>query len=122
LNQRRLEQRPRRWEAIADRLKVGFAGSMPGHVYIMASQKHGTLYTGVTSDLYRRVLEHRQGDIDGFTRRYGVNRLVWHRHYDDIEDAIADEKRIKRWRRKWKLEMIEAQNPEWIDLFDEISR
>jgi putative endonuclease len=95
---------------------------MPGHVYIMASQKHGTLYTGVTSDLYRRVLEHRQGDIDGFTRRYGVKRLVWHRHYDDIEDAIADEKRIKRWRRKWKLEMIESQNPEWIDLFEEISR
>jgi len=95
---------------------------MPGHVYILASQKHGTLYTGVTADLYRRVQENREGDIAGFTRRYGVKRLVWHRFYDDIEDAILDEKRIKRWRRKWKLELIEADNPEWEDLFDEISR
>ena len=95
---------------------------MPGHVYIMASRKHGTLYTGVTSDLYRRVHEHREGDIAGFTRRYDVKRLVWHRFYYDIEDAIADEKRIKRWRRKWKLELIEAQNPEWMDLFGDFSR
>jgi len=95
---------------------------MPGHVYILASQMHGTLYTGVTSDLYRRVLEHRQGDIPGFTARYGVKRLVWHRFYHDIEDAIADEKRIKRWGRKWKLELIETANPDWVDLFDDIAK
>ena len=95
---------------------------MPGHVYILASQMHGTLYTGVTSDLYRRVLEHRQGDIRGFTARYEVKRLVWHQFYHDIEDAIADEKRIKRWHRKWKLELIEAMNPDWIDLFDDVAK
>lgn len=95
---------------------------MPGHVYILASQMHGTLYTGVTSDLYRRVLEHRQGDIRGFTARYEVKRLVWHRFHHDIEDAIADEKRIKRWHRKWKLELIEAMNPDWMDLFDDVAK
>ena len=95
---------------------------MPGHVYILASRMNGTLYTGVTADLWRRVREHKQGDIPGFTKRYEVKRLVWHRFYHDIEDAIADEKRIKRWRRKWKLELIESINPRWLDLTEDLSK
>ena len=91
---------------------------MAGYVYILASRKNGTLYTGVTSDLERRIWEHREELTGGFTKKYGVKRLVWYRDYDDIRDAIADEKRIKGWRRKWKLELIEAMNPGWHDLYE----
>ncbi|SFU13568.1 GIY-YIG nuclease family protein [Mesorhizobium sp. YR577] len=91
---------------------------MTGYVYILASRKNGTLYTGVTGDLERRVWEHREGLTDGFTKKYGVRRLVWYRDYVDIGDAIVDEKRIKKWRRKWKLELIEAMNPEWDNLYE----
>jgi putative endonuclease len=93
---------------------------MGGHVYIMASRKNGTLYTGVTADLARRVWEHRDKVVPGFTARYGVTRLVWYREFDDIEIAIAEEKRIKRWRRAWKIQMIERMNPEWEDLYANI--
>ncbi len=93
---------------------------MGGHVYIMASRKNGTLYTGVTADLARRVWEHRDKVLPGFTSRYGVTRLVWYRAFDDIEIAIAEEKRIKRWRRAWKIQMIEQMNPEWEDLYANI--
>ncbi len=85
--------------------------------YILASQKNGTLYTGVTGDLEHRVWEHREGLTGGFSKRYGVKRLVWYREYVEIGDAIADEKRIKRWLREWKLQLIELMNPEWEDLY-----
>ncbi|MCO5146230.1 MAG: GIY-YIG nuclease family protein [Aquamicrobium sp.] len=95
---------------------------MGGYVYILASRKNGTLYTGVTSDLQGRIWEHREGITAGFTTKYDVRHLVWYRDYSDIRDAIDDEKRIKRWRRKWKLSLIEAMNPQWRDLYEEICR
>lgn len=90
---------------------------MSGYVYIMASRKNGTLYTGVTADLARRAYEHRDKLSGGFTTRYDVKRLIWYREYSDITEAIADEKRIKRWQRRWKIELIEKMNPEWEDLY-----
>lgn len=84
---------------------------------MMASAPNGTLYTGVTTDLARRVWEHRDRVTGGFTSRYGVRLLVWYREYENVIDAIADEKRIKRWRRAWKIEMIEKTNPLWADLY-----
>ena len=85
---------------------------MPGFAYILASKKIGTLYTGVTNDLIRRVMEHRDGTIKGFTSRYKVHKLVWYEHFDHVDDAIACEKRIKEWKREWKLELIEKFNPD----------
>jgi len=85
-------------------------------VYILASRWRGTLYTGVTSDLARRVHQHRQHSLGGFTSRYGVTRLVWYLQGDDIAAAIALEKKIKNRGRQWKIELIEAQNPDWHDL------
>ena len=89
-------------------------------VYILSNRRHGTLYTGVTNDLVRRVHEHRQGDVEGFTSRYGLKRLVWYEPFDDIEQAILREKRIKRWRRHWKIQLVEKRNPDWRDLWEEI--
>jgi putative endonuclease len=89
---------------------------MGGHVYILASRRYGTLYTGVTSDLTRRIFEHREGLIPGFTREYGVKRLVFAETHDDISEAIIREKRIKDWRRDWKINLIERDNPLWDDL------
>jgi putative endonuclease len=86
-------------------------------VYIMASQRNGTLYVGVTSDLSRRAYEHREGLIKGFTTRYGVTMLVWYERFPTVDEAITFEKRLKRWRRKWKLELIEKMNPQWLDLY-----
>ncbi|MEE2951806.1 MAG: GIY-YIG nuclease family protein [Pseudomonadota bacterium] len=94
---------------------------MGGWVYIMASQRNGTLYVGVTSDLYKRVQEHRDGSMGGFTARYGCKTLVWHERHDDIESAIQRETSLKRYRRAWKLRLIEDLNPEWFDLFDRFS-
>jgi putative endonuclease len=91
---------------------------MQSWVYILASKRNGTLYTGVTTDLARRAWEHREGALPGFTKRYGVTHLVWFETYDSVLDAIAREKAIKRWRRAWKLALIEAQNPQWLDLYD----
>ena len=85
-------------------------------VYIMASKRHGTLYTGVTSNLMQRIAQHREGLIPGFTRRYKVRRLVHYELHGTMEDAIVREKRIKEWRRDWKIELIERQNPLWEDL------
>jgi putative endonuclease len=85
-------------------------------VYIMASRRHGTLYIGVTSDLVRRIDQHRRGLLPGFTRQYGVTRLVWNELHDTMDAAIAREKRLKGWRRAWKIILIEANNPEWLDL------
>ena len=86
-------------------------------VYIMASRKHGTLYVGVTSELLNRVAQHREGLTPGFTRRYGVKRLVWYETHDDITEAIQRETSIKRYKREWKLNLIERDNPNWDDLF-----
>ncbi len=97
------------------------AGSQPC-VYLLASRRNGTLYTGVTSDLPRRIWEHREGVAEGFTRRYGVKRLVYYELHATMEAAITREKQIKEWRRAWKIELIEAVNPEWRDLFEEIAR
>ena len=85
-------------------------------VYILASQRNGTLYTGVTSDLVKRVHEHRGNAVPGFTRDYGVKRLVWFEIHETIESGIVREKRIKKWNRAWKLELIEKSNPAWRDL------
>ena len=90
-------------------------------VYMMASGKRGTIYTGVTSDLVVRVWQHRTHAMPkSFTARYNVTRLVWYEPHDDAEHAITREKRIKEWRRAWKVELIEANNPRWDDLWDEI--
>ena len=87
-------------------------------VYILASGRNGTLYTGVTSDLIRRVWEHREGLGSTFAARYGVIRLVWYEHHGMMAMAIAREKRIKKWNRAWKIRMIEESNPRWLDLYE----
>jgi putative endonuclease len=87
------------------------------YVYILANRRNGTLYTGVTNDLRRRVLEHKDGTIDGFTRKHQLQMLVYFERHNDIEQAIRREKSIKRWRRKWKLGLIESMNPHWVDLY-----
>jgi putative endonuclease len=92
----------------------------PGFVYILASKRNGTLYVGVTSDLVARIHQHKKGAIPGFTRKYDVKRLVWFETHEDIEEALIRERRIKNWRRKWKLQLIEKDNPYWRDLFFEI--
>jgi putative endonuclease len=86
-------------------------------VYMMASRKHGTLYIGVTSALLTRVTQHREGVFEGFTKRYGVKRLVWIEWHDRIESAIHREKRLKEYPRQWKVNLIERENPDWHDLF-----
>jgi putative endonuclease len=90
------------------------------YVYLLASHKNGTLYLGVTRDLVRRTYEHKQKIVPGFTKRYGIARLVWFKCYDDPLNAIAREKEIKKWRREWKIELIEKANAEWHDLYPEI--
>ena len=87
------------------------------YVYILASKIGGTLYIGVTNDLIRRVWEHREQVVDGFTRKYDVHRLVYYEQFDDIENAITREKRLKKWNRDWKVRLIEENNPDWDDLF-----
>ena len=92
------------------------------YVYLLASGKHHTLYLGVTNDLIRRVYEHKTKAKPGFTSRYDVNRLVWFEIYDDAETAITREKEIKKWRRDWKVALIEEANPHWDDLYDSITK
>jgi putative endonuclease len=89
-------------------------------VYILASKRNGTLYTGVTHDLVRRIGEHKDNLVEGFTKRYGVHSLVYFEFHDSMTSAITREKQIKKWNRAWKLRLIEAGNPQWRDLFDEI--
>ena len=88
------------------------------YVYLLASKRNGTLYAGVTNDLARRVWEHKSGYIKGFTDKYNVKTLVWFEHHTCINAAIAREKRIKRWRRSWKLDLIETDDPAWHDLYE----
>ena len=94
------------------------AWALAFYVYLLASGKHGTLYIGVTNDLVRRVYEHKQKLVAGFTSRYGVNRLVWYEVYDDPTNAITREKELKKWRRDWKIRLIGESNPDWVDLYD----
>ncbi len=90
-------------------------------VYIMASQRNGTLYIGVTNDVVRRVWEHKNGVVDGFTKKYGVHMLVYYELHETMPDAILREKRMKRWARDWKIELIESVNPAWRDLYRDIT-
>ncbi len=90
------------------------------YVYIMASKRNGTLYIGVTNDLLRRVTEHKQGLVDGFSKKYGTKMLVYFEETSDVEAALNREKRLKTWLRKWKIALIEEKNPEWKDLYDEL--
>jgi putative endonuclease len=87
---------------------------------MLASKRNGTLYVGVTSDLNRRIWEHKIGAVEGFTKRYRVHRLVYAEFHATMEAAIVREKRIKNWRRAWKIELIEEANPTWRDLFNEV--
>jgi putative endonuclease len=89
-------------------------------VYILASKRNGTLYIGVTSDLVKRVWEHKNNMVEGFTKRYGVHRLVWYEMHEGMESAIEREKQLKEWKRKWKLELIESINASWEDLYHTI--
>lgn len=89
-------------------------------VYLLASRRNGTLYVGVTSDLVKRVWEHKENLADGFTKRYGVHALVWYEPHGSMESAIQREKAIKEWKRRWKLELIEKTNPQWRDLYADL--
>ncbi len=89
-------------------------------VYMLSSKRNGTLYIGVTSDLVKRVWEHKNDIIEGFTKRYCVHILVWFERHESMESAIMKEKQLKGWRRKWKLELIESVNPDWMDLYQTI--
>ena len=86
------------------------------YVYILASKRNGTLYTGITNDLARRVIEHKSGLIKGFTKKYSVNKLVYFESTNDVNAAILREKRLKKWKRQWKTGLIEKSNPDWKDL------
>ncbi|MDH6206580.1 MULTISPECIES: GIY-YIG nuclease family protein [Rhizobium] len=90
---------------------------MAGYVYIVTNQKNGTLYIGVTSDLERRIYEHREGLTPGFAWKYGCTRLVWYEEHWDIGSAIQREKSLKRWYRQWKIDLVETMNPNWNDLY-----
>jgi putative endonuclease len=92
------------------------------YVYLLASGKYGTLYAGVTNDLIRRIYEHRTKAVPGFTSRYNVTRLVWYENHDNATSAISREKDIKKWRRDWKIRLIEEDNPDWSDLYSSITR
>lgn len=89
-------------------------------VYILASKRNGTLYIGVTSDLRKRIWEHREGFVDGFTKKYNVHRLVYYELFADMYNAITREKRLKKWRRAWKIRLIGEKNPHWDDLWQQI--
>ncbi|HEY8566031.1 MAG TPA: GIY-YIG nuclease family protein [Beijerinckiaceae bacterium] len=95
---------------------------MPYFVYLLANRRAGTLYLGVTNNLGRRVWEHKTKMNSGFTARYAVDRLVWYETYERVDEAIAREKDIKKWRRAWKLRLIEAMNPGWSDLYQQLNQ
>lgn len=91
------------------------------YVYILSNHPYGTLYIGITNDLVRRVWEHKNGFVDGFTREHRLHRLVWYEAHATAMEAITREKRIKKWHRDWKVNLIQAMNPSWDDLFDSIA-
>jgi putative endonuclease len=90
------------------------------HVYTLSSKRNGTLYVGVTSNILKRVFEHKSNLADGFTKKYKVNRLVWYETHDSPESAVVREKQIKKWKRARKLRLIEENNPQWVDLYEDI--
>jgi putative endonuclease len=90
------------------------------YIYILASKKNGTLYIGMTNDLIRRVHEHKSGLIGGFTKKYSINKLVYFESTEDVNAAILREKRLKKWKRQWKIELIEKSNPKWRDLAEDL--
>jgi putative endonuclease len=92
------------------------------YVYMLASQRNGTIYTGITSDLVRRIGEHKEGLVKGFTKQHNVKMLVWYEVHSDVNEAILREKRLKCWNREWKLELIEKDNPDWKDLYEDICK
>ena len=101
------------------RIQENYVNKQPA-VYILASKRNGTLYIGVTSDLVKRIWEHNNNMVEGFTKRYNVHRLVWYELHDSMQSTIIREKRLKDWKRKWKLELIESSNPKWQDLYHRI--
>ena len=90
------------------------------YVYILASKKNGTLYIGITDDLPGRVYEHKNDMVDGFTKKYKVHRLVYYEGHEDVKQAILREKQLKKWKRQWKIRLIEKENPEWRDLYEDL--
>ena len=90
------------------------------YVYIITNKRNGTLYTGVTTDLKKRIWEHKEGIFDGFSKKHGLKILVWYEVHDDVSEAILKEKRIKKWERAWKLHIIEEMNSEWRDLYEDL--
>ena len=92
-----------------------------GYVYILANKRYGTLYVGVTSDLVKRVWEHKEHLVAGFTTKHKIEQLVWYELHDSIEAAITREKQIKEWHRAWKVNLIQEMNPEWRDLYDDLT-
>jgi putative endonuclease len=91
------------------------------YVYILSSGKYGTLYTGITSDLIRRVYQHKTNQVEGFTKKHGVHQLVYYEVHGDVHEAILREKQIKKWYRDWKVNLIERDNPDWLDLYNELN-
>jgi putative endonuclease len=92
------------------------------YVYILASKRYGTLYIGVTSDLMKRIWEHKNGVVAGFTKKYKVHQLVWYERHESAESAMKRERNMKEWQRKWKIELIEKSNPHWVDLYESLKR
>ncbi|MCX5814481.1 MAG: GIY-YIG nuclease family protein [Proteobacteria bacterium] len=92
------------------------------YVYMLCSKRNGTLYTGVTSDLIKRIYEHKNNLVEGFTNSYSVHRLVWYEQHESAESAITREKQLKKWNRAWKLDLIEKNNSEWNDLYENICK
>jgi putative endonuclease len=89
------------------------------YVYILANKRNGTFYTGITNDLIRRIFEHKSGSIEGFTKKYSIDKLVYFESTTDVNDAIVREKRLKKWKRQWKIDLIEKSNPDWRDLSED---
>ncbi len=108
---------PRRRESIVERIIIMIKQY---YVYILANKKNGTIYIGVTNNLKRRVGEHKEDIIEGFTKKYRIHNLVYFESYNDIKDALTREKRLKKWNRKWKIKLIEEMNPDWCDLYNDL--
>ena len=110
------------WGITNDLLRIWRLLMKNFYVYILCSKRNGTLYTGVTSNLIKRVYEHKNNLVDGFTKKYFVHLLIWYEAHQTAESAITREKQIKAWKRSWKLRLIEESNPEWHDLYEDICK
>lgn len=93
-----------------------------GWLYLLCNRRNGTLYLGVTSDLHQRIWQHREGEIEGFSKEHGCTRLVWFEHYPNLHDARAREVQMKKWKREWKIELIEKNNHDWRDLWFDLNK